>query len=110
MRARCVTLLLTVTPDRGFGRWRILAGAADADADTFTIPGEYLFTAPSAGTYMVDVWGAQGGASSVNSGGLGAGVGVDVALTAGEEVLVIVGAEGGYGPAAGGGGGSSAAL
>ncbi|MGA8447981.1 MAG: glycine-rich protein, partial [Roseiarcus sp.] len=68
------------------------------------MPGEYLFTAPSAGAYMVDVWGAQGGASSVNSGGLGAGVGVDVALTAGEEVLVIVGAEGGYGPAAGGGG------
>jgi hypothetical protein len=51
----------------------ILAGATAAQADTFTIPGEYIFTAPSAGTYVVDVWGAQGGASSVNSGGLGAG-------------------------------------
>ena len=59
---------------------------------------------------MVDVWGAQGGGSSVFGGGLGAGVGVDVALTAGEEVLVIVGAQGGYGSTAGGGGGSSAAL
>src|SRR5271170_3257599 len=88
----------------------ILAGATAAQAVTFTIPGEYLFTAPSAGTYMVDVWGAQGGGSSVDGGGLGAGVGVDVALTTGEEVLVIVGAQGGYGPPAGGGGGSSAAL
>ena len=88
----------------------ILAGAADADADTFTIPGEHIFTAPSAGTYVVDVWGAQGGGSSVFGGGLGAGVGVDVTLTAGEEVYVFVGAQGGYGPPAGGGGGSSAAL
>lgn len=82
----------------------ILAGAADADAETFTIPGEHIFTAPTAGTYVVDVWGAQGGGSSVFGGGLGAGVAVDVALTAGEEVLVIVGAQGGYGPPAGGGG------
>jgi PEP-CTERM motif len=88
----------------------IMAGAADADADIFTVPGEYTFTAPSAGTYVVDVWGAQGGGSSGYGGGLGAGVAVEVALTVGEEVLVFVGAQGGYGLSAGGGGGSSAAL
>jgi hypothetical protein len=82
----------------------ILVGAADADAKTYTVPGEYTFTAPTAGTYVVDVWGAQGGGSSGYGGGLGAGVAVDVSLTAGEEVLVFVGAQGGYGPAAGGGG------
>ena len=88
----------------------ILAGATAAQADTFTIPGEYLFAAPSAGTYMVDVWGAQGGGSSVDGGGLGRGGRGRCRSAAGEEVLVIVGAQGGFGPAAGGGGGSSAAL
>lgn len=88
----------------------ILAGVYAAQAAIYDVPGLYTFVAPSAGTYVIDVWGAQGGASGATSGGLGAGVGVDVTLSAGEDVLVYVGAQGGYGPAAGGGGGSSAAL
>jgi hypothetical protein len=88
----------------------IIAGANAAQAAIYDVPGLYTFVAPSTGTYVIDVWGAQGGGSSGDGGGLGAGVGVDVTLSAGEDVLVYVGAQGGYGPAAGGGGGSSAAL
>ncbi|MGH7023671.1 MAG: PEP-CTERM sorting domain-containing protein [Caulobacteraceae bacterium] len=83
--------------------------ATSAEAVTFTTPGVTEWTAPTTGTYVVDVWGAQGGSSEYYSGGLGAGVGTEVMLTAGESVYVFVGGQGYSDLGAGGGGGSSAA-
>ena len=67
------------------------------------------WTAPSTGTYRVDIWGASGGGSSTNgySGGRGAGVEAILHMTAGDSVTVWIGGQGQSGTTSGGGGGGS---
>jgi hypothetical protein len=88
----------------------ILACAAEANAETFTIPGMFSFTASVSGEYAVELLGASGGNPTVVRpvvGGLGAEVSGDVFLTAGEDLTLFVGGQGGSGLIAGGGGGGS---
>src|ERR1700690_1724206 len=85
----------------------ILACAAEANAETFTIPGMFSFTATVSGEYAVELLGSSGGNPTVVRpvvGGLGAEVSGDVFLTAGEDLTLFVGGQGGSGLIAGGGG------
>ena len=89
----------------------ILVGAADADAETFNVPGSYEFTVPVTGEYVITAVGGSGGNSRRETGGLGAGVRGDIVLTAGENLYLFVAQQGysgavGYGSGGGGGGGS----
>ena len=88
-----------------------LAAPAAADTVPFvdTTPGPGTFTAPETGVYDILAFGAQGGAGTFGHvGGLGAEVGGDFALTAGETLSIVVGGMGGAaaGANAGGGGGT----
>jgi hypothetical protein len=75
----------------------LMALAAPAAADTVpfvdTTPGSTTFTAPEAGVYDILAFGAQGG-NSGGDGGLGAEVGGDFKLTAGEVLSIVVGVDG----------------
>jgi hypothetical protein len=87
----------------------ILASAVDANAETFVFTGgPQTFTASVSGEYAVELLGASGGNSSGEGrmGGLGAEVSGDVFLTAGEDLRLFVGGQGGSGYDGGGGGGS----
>ena len=87
----------------------ILASAAEANAETFTVPGMFSFTASVPGEYAVELLGASGGNATFtggNVGGLGAEVSGDVFLTAGEDLTLYVGGQGETQQAGGGGGGS----
>jgi len=98
-----------------------LSGATAAKADTMFgyTGGLQYFIAPVSGVYDITAFGAQGGAgvAAAAVGGLGAEIGGDVTLIAGERLTILVGGEGGslknsslaY-AAAGGGGGSFVAL
>ncbi len=72
-------------------------------------PGRQLWTVPLSGLYDVTVRGAQGGSSGTRAGGDGAVITARIALSAGEQLAVLVGQTGGA-PVnqcnAGGGGGS----
>jgi Flp pilus assembly pilin Flp len=74
------------------------------------------WTAPIAGSYQIDVYGAQGGTGFPGPGGLGAMVSGTITLTEGEVLNILVGQMGGDelndiggggGRGAGGGGGGS---
>jgi hypothetical protein len=70
--------------------------------------GGQTFTVPITGAYTIVAYGAQGGASSLYSGGLGAEIGDTFDLTAGDVLQIDVGGTGSAGPSgAGGGGGGS---
>jgi len=88
----------------------ILASAAGASAETFTFPERSSFTASVSGEYAVELLGASGGNSAVALGGPGAEASGDVFLTAGEELTLFVGGQGGsatgFRSTGGGGGGS----
>jgi Glycine rich protein len=84
----------------------ILACAAEANAETFTMSGMFSFTASVSGEYAVELLGASGGDTNLAVGGLGAEVSGDVSLTAGEDLTLFVGGQAGSGALAGGGGGS----
>jgi hypothetical protein len=75
----------------------LMALAAPAAADTVpfvdTTPGPTTFTAPETGVYDIRAFGAQGG-NSGGDGGLGAEVGGDFRLTAGEVLSIVVGVDG----------------
>jgi PEP-CTERM motif len=66
------------------------------------------FTVPAIGSYQILAFGAQGGSATMGSligvGGLGAEIGGDFTLTAGEILQIAVGGAGGFN---GGGGGGS---
>ena len=94
----------------------LLSGAAHATTFDYT-GGFQSFVAPTAGTYDITSYGAQGGGvyGTTALGGLGAEIGGDFTLTKGETLTVLVGGMGGYGgqgngvgqdPEGGGGGGS----
>ena len=88
----------------------ILASAAEANAETFTMPAMFSFTAAVSGEYAVELLGASGGNSTIFApadGGLGAEVSGDVFLTAGEDLTLFVGGQGGSATFGGGGGGGS---
>jgi hypothetical protein len=86
----------------------ILASAAAANAETFTMPGMFSFTALVTGEYAVELLGASGGSTLGGSvGGLGAEASGDVFLTQGEDLTLFVGGQGISGHFAGGGGGGS---
>jgi PEP-CTERM motif len=81
-------------------------------ADTFDFTGSVQhFTAPTAGLYDIVAFGAQGGGDAANSvsGGLGAQIGGEFTLTAGEILDIYVGGVGPTpaGDANGGGGGGT---
>ncbi len=89
--------------------------AAKAVPFDFTYSGSLInFTIPTTDTYQILAFGAQGGGTagtqgSPGSGGLGAEIGGDFSLTAGEVLQIAVGGAGimpGSGTASGGGGGS----
>lgn len=80
-----------------------VAGPA-AHATAFKYTGKIVsYLVPSAGTYKIVAFGAQGG----SSGGLGAKIGGDFKLAKGEDLLIAVGGEGASGAYSGGGGGGS---
>lgn len=62
------------------------------------------FVAPVTGTYKLEVWGAQGGGTTLASGGKGGYSYGNVELSAGQVIYIVVGGQGGYngGGAAGG--------
>src|ERR1700759_4842926 len=86
----------------------ITGPTADAHRVTFAYTGNLItWTAPATGLYRITAFGAQGGSGDKNpafvgAGGLGAEIGGDFALTAG-EILQI--AAGGSGASLNGGGG-----
>jgi hypothetical protein len=85
--------------------------AARATPIDFTYTGSLVdFTVPATGTYQIIAFGAQGGNvtstfnGSIGAGGLGAEIGGNFTLTAGEDLQIAVGGAGG--DSGGGGGGS----
>ena len=88
-----------------------MSDTLSAGDNTFDYTGSIeTLTVEQAGTYDITAYGAEGGSSyDGNSGGLGAEVSVDLVLTAGETIEILVGEEGGNGAtgAGGGGGGGS---
>ena len=88
----------------------ILACAAEANAETFSVPGMFSFTPMVSGEYSIEALGASGGDAFDGVGGLGAQVSGDVFLNKGEDLTLVVGGQGLYaisGGAGGGGGGGS---
>ncbi len=81
---------------------------AAASTTDFTYTGGFqTYIAPIAGVYNILAYGAQGGQSSLGSGGKGAEIGGNFTLTANEILKIAVGGAGGYGIHSGGGGGGS---
>ncbi len=76
--------------------WDPAARAAPFDF-IFTAPGSVVtFTVPVTGTYRILAFGAQGGATTGSfAGGLGAEIGGEFSLTAGEVLQIAVGGGGG---------------
>ena len=69
------------------------------------------WTVPETGIYDITAFGAGGGAFVYGSGGgLGAEIGGNSALTAGQTLTIVVGGEGGSGSGGGGGGGTYVVL
>jgi hypothetical protein len=90
--------------------------AAHAQRVNFTYSGELVtWTVPVTGTYQILAFGAQGGneapsgGSFASFGGLGAEIGGNFSLTAGDNLQIAVGGAGTtfHGPVGGGGGGGS---
>ncbi len=93
----------------GVSAMAVSAGSASATV-VFNYTGSIVdWTAPKAGEYMIDVYGAQGGdsASSGSPGGLGVGVAGRFDLAAGETLEIAVGGRTGLSIGSGGGGGGS---
>lgn len=88
------------------------AWASNTSYFNMTNQGIQEFTIPKTGTYTIEAWGAQGGFHSYYSvlGGYGAKLKIDVPLTKGDILNIVVGQAGIYGGVAGegtGGGGGS---
>lgn len=78
---------------------------------TQTRSGEQLWTVPGTGTYIITLAGAQGGSTPNAAGGSGRELELELDLTAGHQLRILVGQKGGQaafsvGYAGGGGGGS----
>src|SRR5947207_14515050 len=103
-------LLLAGTALLGFAASGSAARAVPID---FTFTGSVVtFTVPTTGSYQILAFGAQGGNSEIRAGsfgvgGLGAQIGGDFSLTAGEILQIAVGGSGGSDNRGGGGGGGA---
>ena len=100
-------LLLAGTAFLGLAASGSVAGAGPID---FTYTGSLVdFTVPTAGTYQLLAFGAQGGGGPIPSttGGQGAEIGGDFGLTAGETLQIAVGGAGMNLEGGSGGGGGS---
>ncbi|MGH6993955.1 MAG: glycine-rich protein, partial [Caulobacteraceae bacterium] len=91
-----------------------MTAAAKAATLTFNYVAKTIQTyqVKQSGVFDITAWGAQGGESGSFSGGQGAEIGGDVALSAGQTLTLMVGGAG-HGSqfnGAGGGGGSFVAL
>jgi hypothetical protein len=85
----------------------ILACSTEANAETFVFTGGVqTFTDSVSGEYAVELLGASGGNTGEALGGPGAEVSGDIFLTAGEDLTLFVGRQGGTGAFGSGGGGS----
>jgi hypothetical protein len=84
----------------------MLVCVAEANAETFTVPGG-VFTAPRSSEYAIELLGASGGNSSGNKGGLGAEVEAEEFIPAGFSFDLFVGQMGFSSGFGGGGGGGS---
>jgi hypothetical protein len=88
----------------------VAGSAARATPIDFTYTGSLVtFTVPTTDSYQILAFGAQGGniALAGTGGGLGAEIGGDFSLAAGEVLQIAVGGAGMPGGGAGGGGGGS---
>jgi hypothetical protein len=109
--------VLTVTDSVGCSAMDTLnlnvGGVAQPGADTFLVAGiAQSFTVPACvDSIVIECWGAQGGAVTVESpfpqGGLGARMRGKFAVTPGQVLNVVVGARGNPDPSSSGGGGGS---
>ena len=73
----------------------ILSSALFGQTTTFNYTGSVqTYTAPHAGKYQLEVWGAQGGAASPYVGGLGGYSKGEVTLVAGQTISIYVGQQG----------------
>ena len=100
---RVVALTRIVTVAAAFGG---SLAAAHATPVVYT-PGTYTYVAPTAGDYTLEAIGGQGGTTYGGNGGYGADALGTFALTAGEQLGIVVGSAGPYyGTSAGGAGGS----
>jgi PEP-CTERM motif len=87
--------------------------ATNATVFDFDYTGSLVnFAIPTTGAYQILAFGAQGGNSEIRAGsfgvgGLGAEIGGDFHLTAGETLQIAVGGIGGSGSGGGGGGGGT---
>ena len=102
-------LLLGVAASVGLAAAGSAARAVPID---FTYSGSLVdFTVPATGLYQILAFGAQGGNSSfsgsIGAGGLGAEIGGDFVLNAGETLQIAVGGAGSDGSRGGAGGGGS---
>jgi hypothetical protein len=100
-------LLLAVAASLGIGASGSAARAVPID---FTYTGSLVtFAVPATGLYQILAFGAQGGNVTIDGaigvGGLGAEIGGNFVLTAGEMLQIAVGGAGGNANGAGGGGG-----
>jgi hypothetical protein len=86
-------------------------GVSDANADSFGFTGSPItWVAPTTGLYDLTVFGAAGGGSDSANGGLGSEASGIFSLTAGDQLTIVVGGQGGNGnfeTVYGGGGGGS---
>jgi hypothetical protein len=81
---------------------------SDLDGLVTVTGGVQLFAVPSAGTYEVEAWGAQGAsADSGHDGGYGAYISGEIALDEGEVLQIVVGQQGETAGCNGSGGGGS---
>ncbi|HXT08856.1 MAG TPA: Hint domain-containing protein [Roseiarcus sp.] len=73
---------------------------------SYSFTGQVIdITITQSGVYDITAYGAQGGAGASGPGGDGAEISGEFALTAGENLVVVVGGQGGADANAGGGGG-----
>ncbi|HEY2541183.1 MAG TPA: PEP-CTERM sorting domain-containing protein [Stellaceae bacterium] len=107
-----ITRLLSITTVL-FGL-AVSGSAAYAAPIDFSYTGSLVdFTVPTTATYQILAFGAQGGNTlgvSAGAGGLGAEIGGDVDLTAGETLQIAVGGMGGSISTLGGGGGGGGSF
>ena len=76
---------------------RIISTSGTSDITVYNYNytgGEQVFVAPSAGTYQLEVWGAEGGDNLSGTGGKGGYAKGNVTLSAGDKLYINVGGKG----------------
>ena len=84
----------TMVGNTGNGHAKITILSTDYMTKTYAYTGHReVFTAPKSGTYLIELWGAQGGAVSNNAyvGGKGAYTSGEITLSQGRKLYIYVG-------------------